>query len=59
MDDRKSKPVTLTASEFHQRGAAVVQTTQGSVPLVVTREDGRVRAFIFRDATPLDGEPTK
>ena len=56
MADDHTKPTTITASEFHERGAAALRSTSGSQPLVVTR-DGRVRAFIFRDATPLDPEP--
>ena len=58
MTDERTKPTTITATEFHRRGADAIRNTSGSEPLIVTRDDGRVRAFIFRDATPLDSEPS-
>lgn len=57
MSEEQSKSTTLTTEQFRQAPAASLRSTTASSPLVLTR-DGRVRAYVFRDSTALDPEPS-
>lgn len=47
---------TVTTEELHAAPAAVIRAIDGPLPIILTR-DGRVRAYIFRDPTPLGDTP--
>lgn len=55
MIEELPEPTTMTVEQFRLDPAGSLRLITASSPLVLTR-DGRVRAYVFRDKTPLDIE---